>query len=142
MMKMRLGHYLLTTLITLLVCPTILQLIIIIFIANERIAFESFLGTIVFAIFTIPTLVVIGIPSSILINKIVKRINRLKLLFETIFYIVFAVLGVVITILALNENKDHSNIFDKDNLLIYSYGILCALTFQTSLRLTRRWLKF
>lgn len=136
---MKPKHFVLSSLVTLIICPTILQLVILVFIAKAAITFESLLGIVVFMIFTLFPLVVIGIPSSICINLILKRVIRARLIIETLFYIVFSLIGVIVTIYALSKNRtDGLFIFDKDNLLIYSYGILCAITFQISLRLISR----
>ncbi|NGY93952.1 hypothetical protein F3K44_32065 [Bacillus megaterium] len=70
----------------------------------EQISFSNLIaGLILGLIYIIPVVIVLGIPSSILIDKIIKAIDKkYKQLIEIALYIIFGVIGATIVSLIMS----------------------------------------
>lgn len=67
----------------------------------EQITFNSFVGSLVFGvIYILPIVIVFGIPSSIMIDTIIKNLKtKYRHLIEILLYIVFGTIGTAIILL-------------------------------------------
>ncbi|WP_427127868.1 hypothetical protein ACQCPQ_30050 (plasmid) [Priestia megaterium] len=98
----------------------------------EQIAFNSVVGSLVFGvIYILPIVIVFGIPSSIMIDTIIKNLKtKYRHLIEISLYIVFGAIGTAIILLILALGDGISVLTEFSSFFILSLS--CSVPFGIS----------